>query len=275
MNAKKFCLPHITLRGLSNENIGAPILLCLHGWLDNSASFLPLTPFLKNYHIVIIDLPGHGLSEHRGEGSYYHFSDWLNDIYALIESQQWQTVTLIGHSMGGMIASAFSAAFPEKIKRLVLLDSIGFITTHENQTTEQLRKGLLSRHKNTLVKKYYPSIDSAVKARLKVSDLQYPHAELIIKRSLIESEEGVSWRYDKKLQQTSLYRFTHEQASNVIKSISCRCLFIGSENTMMNSAFVNFSPLFNDISCYHLVGGHHIHMEKPQQVSKLIKNFLI
>ena len=70
----EFELPNYTLRGFTNGNIDAPILLCLHGWLDNSASFQPLNQYLSDFHVIAIDLPGHGLSDHKSPDAYYHLS---------------------------------------------------------------------------------------------------------------------------------------------------------------------------------------------------------
>ena len=44
---------------------GKPLLIALHGWLDNGASFLPLAPYLADFHLVCVDLPGHGHSDHK------------------------------------------------------------------------------------------------------------------------------------------------------------------------------------------------------------------
>ena len=51
-----FQLPHLTLRGLTNGNEQAPVLLCLHGWLDNAASFEPLSQYLSKYHVIAIEI---------------------------------------------------------------------------------------------------------------------------------------------------------------------------------------------------------------------------
>ena len=53
------------LAGLAWRREGAPRVLCLHGWLDNAASFVPLAPLLDRLDVVALDLPGHGHSEHR------------------------------------------------------------------------------------------------------------------------------------------------------------------------------------------------------------------
>ena len=52
-----------TIGALRTGRAGAPKLLALHGWLDNAASFLPLLPYLGEFELVALDLPGHGGSE--------------------------------------------------------------------------------------------------------------------------------------------------------------------------------------------------------------------
>lgn len=272
-----FQLPHLTLHGLSNGNEKAPVLLCLHGWLDNAASFEPLSQYLSKYHVIALDLAGHGFSDHRSADAYYHFVDWLSDLLALFEQQQWQALDIVAHSMGAMIASAFAAALPERVKSLTLIDSIGFITTPVSDTCQQLREGILSRAKLPYRnKRYHETLDSAVQARIKVSDLSYDNAKHIVKRSLQESEHGFSWRYDRKLQLVSPYRFSEAQAIELIKHIRCRCLLIygNSGENFVKAAIAIYQPLFQDMSSHHLVGGHHIHMEEPEQVAQLIENFL-
>lgn len=52
-----------------NEGQGLPIL-ALHGWLDNAASFSLLAPLLS-HHVLAVDLPGHGLSDHESPGKHF------------------------------------------------------------------------------------------------------------------------------------------------------------------------------------------------------------
>ncbi|MGJ8692174.1 MAG: alpha/beta fold hydrolase [Thalassotalea sp.] len=280
MHCVEYQLPDITVRGLTLGEADLPVILCLHGWLDNAASFELLAPYLPHYHLVMIDLPGHGFSDHKSAGAYYHFIDWLSDIYQLFETAGWQQVHIIGHSMGAMIATAFAAAFPEKIKTLTLIDVIGFLTAQPDETTAQIRKGILSRQqrytKPSKTAKTYTDIDDAIAARVRHSDLTFELAAIIVNRSLCLTESGYRWQYDSKLQLTSPYRFSEAQAQNVVKSISAPTLFIYAEDGVdfVKPAIKRYQPLFKNISCYHLVGGHHVHMEKPQQVAHLINEFL-
>jgi pimeloyl-ACP methyl ester carboxylesterase len=260
------------------------ILLCLHGWLDNAASFLPLLPHLAKElpqkNIIAIDWFGHGLSSHRSADAHYHFIDWVYDLLQLFEVNEWDKVDVVAHSMGGMIASAFAAAFPEKVRSLTLIDSIGLLSAKAEESTSQLRKGMLSRLKKPTIgannngskKQSHQSEDSAIQARVNVSDLSFEHAKLIVQRGLKFNENGFSWRSDPRLRKTSPYRLTLSQAEQFVQDINCSVqLVYGSDGMdMVTKGLKHFGPMFSRFNATELKGGHHVHMEQPSELAKII-----
>lgn len=286
-----YTLETLSLQGLvcGSEESEDNVVLCLHGWLDNAASFLPLIPYfqknISDKHIVALDWAGHGNSSHKSLDAHYHFIDWVYDLLQLFETNNWLKVDIVAHSMGGMVASAFAAAFPEKVKSLTLIDSIGFISSEAEQTTKQLRDGMLSRFKSSQLneqkagvkkKNYHANIDSAVKARVNVSDLNYEHAKLIVERGIIKEAQGYRWRSDGRLRNTSPYRLTLKQAQQFIRDIKCPVqLIYGSKGLdMVSSGIKVFGSLFAQFSSVELEGGHHVHMEQPEKIASLVQLFI-
>lgn len=287
----KYSIDTMCLKGIAcgEKKTKGNIILCLHGWLDNAASFLPLMPYFESHlahkRVIAIDWPGHGDSSHRSIDAHYHFIDWVYDLLQLFEVNEWEQVDIVAHSMGGMVASAFAASFPEKVKSLILIDSIGFISNIPEQTTKQLRNGMLSRFKSSELynnqghvkkKRYHESIDSAIKARVTVSDLKFEDAKLIVERGLRKDVGGYRWRSDARLCNTSPYRLTLKQAQQLIRDIKCPVQLIYGSNgiDMVSSGIRNFSNVFQNFSSIELTGGHHVHMEQPQKTVEIIKCFL-
>lgn len=287
-------LDDLTLAAIACGNKHHQPVLCLHGYLDNAASFLPLmqtiaqeSDLLLNRRIIALDWPGHGHSDHRSVGAHYHFFDYVSDLVALFELNNWQKIDIVAHSMGAMIASAFAAAFPEKVKSLTLIDSFGFIFSPAEQTTNQLRKGVLSRVKSVKSSRFFTE-ETAVKARLHVSDLNTEHARLIVKRSLVEIDTKLDnkvncddaillyrWRSDPRLRTISLYRLSLVQAQQLFSDIKCPLqLIYGDEGMeMVTTGLEHFSSATSELTATKLVGGHHVHMEQTKELSSLLSHF--
>ncbi|XP_055843596.1 probable serine hydrolase [Episyrphus balteatus] len=100
-------------------------ILGLHGWLDNAGTFDNLVPLLApNVAFLSIDLPGHGLSSRLPDGCYYNVIDNLVVIRMIMNQYQWKKVSLIGHSMSGIIAFLFAAIFPDKTESIISIDAL-------------------------------------------------------------------------------------------------------------------------------------------------------
>ncbi|CAG5105395.1 Oidioi.mRNA.OKI2018_I69.chr1.g2094.t1.cds [Oikopleura dioica] len=120
-------LPWGKIRGLSIGNPNSKnVYVCLHGWQDNCGLFKPLLSKLpQENHYIALDLVGHGLSDRLPDGSMYQFNIYPLALSHIVESLDVSKVNLIGHSLGGGVSGMYTALFPEKVERLILLDSAG------------------------------------------------------------------------------------------------------------------------------------------------------
>lgn len=269
-----FTIGELTLAALSNSaNIQQPVL-CLHGWLDNAASFIPLAQQLPQLPLLAVDFPGHGYSSHRSNGAYYYFFDWVQDLVALCRAQQWQGLTVIGHSMGAMVATALAASFPELVSRLVLIDILGFVTDSAEHAATQLRQGIISRLKPTSRQPLYPTLQDAAIARQKQSDFSLHEAMLLAERGTMQNEQGVSWRADMRLRHSSVYRMTVEQANALCAAVRCPVLSLLATDSHFYHDIKDRARHYPQLTMHRLTGGHHCHMTQPQQVAQYICDFL-
>lgn len=269
-------LPHtrIAVRHYGDESLEK--IYAFHGWLDNADSFVPLAEYLGDFHLIAVDWAGHGLSDHRSEDGHYHFVDWIHDMNEVVEYFSEDKVNLLGHSLGGMVAQAYTAAFPEKVSKLVSIECLGFLTSKAEETRDNLRKGILSRMKVRDKKKtVHPEKESAAKARKMVGDFSFEVSEKLVERNLQQIEDGWIWRSDSRLTTQSLFRLTEEQADNLMEAITCPFLFIHGEKGMdiFKKNLNKYKDRLKSLQEAVVSGGHHCHMEYPQQVAEIIKRF--
>ncbi|MBN2681593.1 MAG: alpha/beta fold hydrolase, partial [Bacteroidales bacterium] len=105
-------------------------IVFLHGYLESmeiwNQTFLSLKEKCK---IILIDLPGHGKSP---VFSNIHSMDFMAEkVNEVLEIEKVEKISLFGHSMGGYVALAFAALFPEKLNKLVTIHSHPFADGEE------------------------------------------------------------------------------------------------------------------------------------------------
>ncbi|WP_137724778.1 alpha/beta fold hydrolase [Prescottella subtropica] len=101
-----------------------PAILLLHGIGDNSSTWSEIIPHLAKSHTVIApDLLGHGRSDKpRADYSVAAYANGVRDLLSVLGVD---TVTVVGHSLGGGVAMQFAYQFPHMVDRLVLVSSGG------------------------------------------------------------------------------------------------------------------------------------------------------
>ena len=255
-------------------------VLALHGWLDNAASFSHLAPLLleQQLEITAIDFPGHGWSDHRAPGHNYGFIDNVMDLQAVIKQMN-QPLTLLCHSMGAAIAVMYAAAFPEQIKRLILIENLGPIPAYQPGTAvEALREALRVWDRHTLEhKRFYPDVDQAIKARQEATPMAAEIIRPLVERSLQKTDKGYHWRSDKRLRLRSFFRMSEAQIQEYLAATQVPTqLIIGRPKTYalqypaVKERLAALSPTrFDEID-----GDHHLHMTQASQVAAAINAFI-
>lgn len=273
-------LPHIELAAhLYGPPDGQP-LIALHGWLDNAASFARLAPKLTGMRIVAVDFAGHGHSDHRPQGASYAIWDYVHDVLQVAEQFGWQRFSLLGHSMGAIVAVLLAGALPERVERLALIDGLIPYTGEADSAPQKLAEALKAQMALAGKRKpVYGAFERAVEARMRgVGAVSREAAELLAQRGLMPVPGGFTWRTDSRLTLPSPLRLTRAHAMAFVRSLRCPTQLLLAEQGMLQ-AQAGLSELLQGlpISTSHLPGGHHLHLDDEagaQRVADCFNPFL-
>jgi pimeloyl-ACP methyl ester carboxylesterase len=270
-------LPHITLAAREWGEPGAMPVLAVHGWLDNAASFDALATLLRDAHVVALDLPGHGRSRHRPAGAWYHYIDYLGDALAAADALQWPRFTLLGHSLGGAVASILAAAAPTRVQQLWAIEAMGPLSTPPEKSLDVLRRALVDRGQvGAKSLRVFPDLERAVAARMQANGLSERAARALVERGTRAVEGGFEWSSDPRLTLTSAIRLTEEQVLAYLGGIECPALAIMAEPSppwMDRAQMARRMDHVRGVEQRVLPGSHHLHLEDPQPVADAIADF--
>lgn len=113
----------LRLHYLDWGNVGKQAMLLLHGFTTLAHAWDFFAPaFRDRYHILALDQRGHGDSQWAKDAAYTT-EDHIVDIAGFVDALKLDNLVLVGHSMGGRNAIMYAACCPEKVARLILIDS--------------------------------------------------------------------------------------------------------------------------------------------------------
>lgn len=119
---------------------GGPPIVFLHGIGRNWRDCLPLTPALSGWHVLALDLRGHGKSSRTPDG--YRISDYASDVTAFLTSVPASPPVIFGHSLGGVIAMLVAAKHPDWVRAIIMGDSVLARDTLAHSMYQELLNGL-------------------------------------------------------------------------------------------------------------------------------------
>lgn len=257
-----------------------PVILALHGWLDNAATYDRLAPMLQGYRVIAMDFAGHGYSGHRPEGVRYHLLDHVDDVIGFADAMGLERFILLGHSMGAGIATYTAAAFPERVEKLILLEGIGSHSspaadgpTILRQAVEEMKKAGAKR------KPVYEAKEEAISARAQsIGGISEDAAMVLCSRGLEKVEGGYTWRSDPRVKMASIIRLSEDMVLAHLAALSMPALLIRGEQS-----FFAATPLLQQRAAtipqcqqVSLPGHHHLHLERDTctAVAQAIQPFI-
>jgi pimeloyl-ACP methyl ester carboxylesterase len=127
------CSVHgVSLHYLRTGGDGPPLVVA-HGLYDDGSCRTPLIRELEDsYDVIAYDSRGHGRSDAPEAG--YTVADRVADLVGLLDALAIESPILWGHSMGANTAAATAAAYPDRVRALVLVDPAGLLEFDRSAT---------------------------------------------------------------------------------------------------------------------------------------------
>lgn len=272
---------HLTRWGpLPSES--KPAVFLLHGWQDTGDTFqFMVDAFDRDWPLVAPDWRGFGRSEWPQEG--YWFPDYLADLDALLDRLSPGTAArLIGHSMGGNIASLYAGLRPDRVRCLANLEGFGLPRSSSEEAPAHLRKWL-DQVKSAPTLKEYDSLEQLAS----VIQSRYPRFSAaqagFVAAAWSGREDGrVRLLGDPRHRWVNPSRYQREDAEACWRQVKAPVLMLlADESDYLPRLGADahedaFRKVIPHIQIARVAGaGHMLHIEKPAVVASLVENFLL
>jgi pimeloyl-ACP methyl ester carboxylesterase len=273
-------------------------MLLVHGMRDLAWSMDSIArAFRDRFHVVALDLRGHGDS---GQPGYYAMPHFVADIHSVALSLPLERPVIIGHSFGGEVVSQFAGTFPEIPRACVLIEGLG-PPPFEGEGSEAIRKQMARSSvegQRTIAQegKRLPDLETAL-ARLRAAheSLDAERARFLATQgTTAHSQGGLRWKWDPMLR-TMWGSFSRDLMEERWTWVECPVhVVMGGQS----GAWWNRGPradrtketqgsylpapelarrlaLFDDATCTEIAGaGHMVHFDAPQLLNRTIDAFL-
>ncbi|MEE8075269.1 MAG: alpha/beta hydrolase [Candidatus Binatia bacterium] len=271
-------------RTLHYEEWGDPVhesLILVHGNRDQCRSWDCFADALfvqgsPSFHVIALDLRGHGDSDWSLPERGYQHEDFILDLAGIVRHLRKDSVTLIGHSLGGSISMLFTGSFPTKVSKLVLIEATGPYARSDDDVPDLLA-GWVEGESSQAGDSIYPGPNDAAEAIQKRFPMIPDEARAqMVRYGTKVSGQGVVWKYDPRVRFQSYSNFTEGQIHAFIKRIQCPTLLIfGAEGGFTKSPRFSRVGLFNNGKVVEIPGcGHHVPHEKPGELAEIVFPFL-
>ena len=256
-------------------------LVLLHGYMDAGATFDLLASHLTRagYRCIAPDMRGYGRGARIPDGAYYHFPDYVLDLHGILAALGIaDPLVLVGHSMGGTIATLFAGAFPERISAIALLEGVGPPDHPPEIVPDRMRQwvngvnDLRGKTARTFSKEEalsrlalaHPGVDLAV------LETRVPH--LVVP----QPDGSVSWAYDPLHRTPSPTPFYARTLIAFARKVTSHVLFVGGgeqgfhppDEAVRLAAFARLERI-------DLAGaGHMLHWTQPEPLAHALIEWL-
>jgi esterase len=232
----------------------AETVLLVHGMFSNlSVYFFNIAPILAGqFHVVMYDLKSHGMSGRAPDG--YDLNSMTDDLNALMETLSLDVVHLAGYSFGGLIALKMALRFPEKIKKLAIIEA--------PDPNDEKARGIIDDYSREFLEHYIENFTDTTKVKMGKRQLERNHQmyEYLFYQTSIKNDMVAEKNFFNDPEITSISKDTlllYGSASNCIES-----------GKQLNGMIKNSTLI-------PVNGDHNIPIQEPVLIGNMITSFFM
>jgi len=248
---------------ISDNNKEGEVLLLLHGYLETLYIWNEFIELLPGYRIITMDLPGHGLT---GSNQDNNSMDFIVDVIkGVLDKCGVEKCSIIGHSLGGFVAQNCVRVIPNRVKKMINLNSSPFpdplarnkARKHEINLIEDSK--LLHLASISIPNMYFKSnlrkCDDKIQETIEICETHNPEGIISILKGLLIRPNNVE----------------------VLKNTNIPLFFIyGDSERLLPKGGVIMLKKELPTSVVHIIpnSGHNSFVEAPEETAKLVLEFL-
>ncbi|MCZ6854305.1 MAG: alpha/beta hydrolase [Gammaproteobacteria bacterium] len=268
----------IELRGLRfhyrdwpSSKPGAKDLVLLHGYTGHARSWDAFAAAMSDtYRVLALDQRGHGETQWAPPQAY-GTREMVTDLEAFVAAMGLSDFTLLGLSMGGIVAIGYAGVRPPELSRLVIVDIAPEIAAEGYQKilTNVARSDTFATRE-----------EAFARARQDNSIPPEDHHRHRVYNSLMRTEEGLwTYRYDRALRDASIPRepITAEEGWKYVQNFNVPTLLIRGELSDILSPDIaeRMAKEIPDCELQEIPGsGHPVPLDKPEPFLEVARTFL-
>lgn len=259
----------------ARERAGSgPAVLLLHGWMDHSHGFDWLAEALPaDWRLIALDFRGHGFSAPLPKGGTHQLTDHVADVEAAVRHFGLSKLHLVGHSMGGNVALAWTAARPGRVESLTVIESLGTSGGEPERAVQRLRDFCDELFK-PVRRRVYASVEEAGR-RVAEANSSYSakSAQHMARWGTAPAEGGVTFSADPMVKRTSGVVFDEAQVLALLRAVETRVHLIrGTAGMTVDDAFMERRlEALRRPPLTSVEGGHHVHLDSPAAVAEVVR----
>lgn len=255
------------IKEVNGEN-QSPIII-LHGLFGSSRNWHFIAAKLSKTHLVYsLDLRNHGQSPHSDIMDYPHMArDVLDFIEQKISQNNFTSINMIAHSMGGKTALWLALNNPQLIEKLVIVDIAPLSYPHD---FDNVLNGLQSIPLQTI--KSRQDADQYLAKSIKEKSLRQ-----FLLQNLQWKEEKYQWRLNLHAIGQSIPQITGFPDTSDVKPFPKRVLFIGGgQSDYLNKTNQQLTRKLFPYASFSIIksAGHWLHAEQPKLFQHLIEVYI-